>query len=86
MLENIHDIAPGANLQFATGVPNELNFQQNIEALAKKGSKNIVHDLGYPDEPMFQDGLVAQGVDDVTLHGATYVPPPATMDPTPATC
>ncbi len=42
MLENIHDIAPGANLQFATGVPNELNFQQNIEALASKGSKIIV--------------------------------------------
>jgi hypothetical protein len=72
MLENIHDIAPGANLQFATGDDGELSFMQNIEALYNAGSKIIADDLGYGDEPMFQDGLVAQGVDYVTARGDEY--------------
>jgi large repetitive protein len=72
MLENVHDIAPGANLQFATGEGGELSFMQNIEALYNSGSKVIVDDLGYFDEPMFQDGLIAQGVDFVTARGDEY--------------
>jgi large repetitive protein len=72
MLENIHDIAPGANLQFATAFTGELGFQQNIEALYNAGSKVIVDDVHYLDEPFFQDGLVAQGVDYVTARGDTY--------------
>jgi large repetitive protein len=72
MLENIHDIAPGANLQFATATLSELSFQQNIEALQAAGSQIIVDDVGYADEPMFQDGLIAQGVDAVTQKGVTY--------------
>ncbi len=44
MLENIHDIAPGANLQFATADTGELGFMQNIEALDNAGSKVIVDD------------------------------------------
>ena len=72
MLENIHDIAPGANLQFATAVDGELSFMQNIEALYNAGSRVIVDDWHYFDEPMFQDGLIAQGVDYVTSRGATY--------------
>jgi large repetitive protein len=72
LLENIHDIAPGANLQFATAADGELSFMQNIEALYNAGSKVIVDDEGYSDEPMFQDGLIAQGVDYVTSRGATY--------------
>ena len=72
MLENIHDIAPGANLQFATAFLSELSFQQNIEALQAAGSQIIVDDIGYADEPMFQDGLIAQGVNAVTQAGVTY--------------
>ena len=72
MLENIHDIAPGANLQFATGFLSQLSMMQNIEALQAAGSQVIVDDVGYADEPMFQDGLIAQGVDAVTQLGATY--------------
>ncbi len=72
MLENIHDIAPGANLQFATAANGELSFMQNIEALYKAGSRVIVDDVGYLDDPMFQDGLIAQGVDYVTSRGAIY--------------
>ncbi len=72
MLENIHDIAPGANLQFATATINEVQFGANIEALQKAGSQIIVDDVTYADEPMFQDGIVAQAVNTVTAQGVTY--------------
>jgi hypothetical protein len=72
MLENIHDIAPGAALQFATADPSELAFNQNILALAASGSKIINDDVRYLDEPYFQDGLVSQAVDQVTQNGASY--------------
>jgi hypothetical protein len=73
MLENIHDIAPGASLAFATGeVGGDLGFANNIEALQKAGSNIEVDDLGVPDDPMFQDGLVAQAIDTVTSEGVTY--------------
>jgi hypothetical protein len=73
MMENIHDIAPGANLQFATGiVGGDQGFEQNIEALQKAGSQIIVDDLGSNDEPFFQDGFIQQGVDHVVAAGATY--------------
>ena len=77
MLENVHDIAPGASLQFATAVAGELGFQQNIKALASAGSKVIVDDINYPDEPMFQDGLIAQGVDSVTARARFISASPA---------
>jgi hypothetical protein len=72
MLENIHDIAPAAKLEFATAYGGELNMAQNIEDLYNAGSKVIVDDVGYSDEPMFQDGLIAQAVDYVTSRGDTY--------------
>ena len=40
MLENIHDVAPGANLAFATGgVGRDLGFGQNIVKLANHGMR-----------------------------------------------
>ncbi|MHC5542117.1 S8/S53 family peptidase, partial [Singulisphaera rosea] len=65
MLENIYDIAPGANLAFATayGSGGELDFANNIRALASQAnSKIIVDDVGYLTEPMFQDGIVGKVV------------------------
>ncbi len=74
MLENIHDIAPGAGLAFATGdVNGDLGFGQNIVALADQAKANlIVDDLTYADEPFFQNGLIAQGVNTVVSQGVTY--------------
>jgi hypothetical protein len=72
MLENIHDIAPGANLQFATAANGALSFGQNIQALATAGSQIIVDDVTYFAEPMFQSGFVSQGVDAVTAKGVSY--------------
>ena len=41
--------------------------------MAAAGSKVIVDDLGYLNEPFFQDGIIAQAVNDVTAAGVTYV-------------
>ncbi|MHB1559808.1 MAG: S8 family serine peptidase, partial [Isosphaeraceae bacterium] len=73
MLENVHDIAPGANLAFATAGPNELAFANNIKALANQaGAKIIADDVSYSSEPMFQNGIVAQAINAVTAQGVTY--------------
>ena len=79
MLQIIHDIAPHANLAFATAFNGELSFAQNIERLAAPvsaggaGAKVIVDDVSYFEEPMFQDGPVAAAVAKVTAAGVTYL-------------
>ena len=73
MLENIYDIAPGAGLAFATADGGDLAFANNIKALANTAKANIiVDDIGYADEPFFQDGIIAQAVNTVTAQGVTY--------------
>ena len=73
MLQLIHDLAPGADLSFATAFGGQTNFANNIQALATDGADIIVDDVIYPDEPFFQDGVVALAVDDVvTNNGVAY--------------
>ena len=74
MMENIYDIAPGANLAFASGAPSEAAFANAIVNLATQAkSQVIVDDLRYPVEPVFQDGIIAQAVNNVvTNNGVTY--------------
>ena len=85
MLQVIHDMVPKARIGFATGNTGFLGFANNIRALAalpgfeyppatQQGFKAdiIVDDLIYFAEPMFEDGIVAQGVIDVTNAGVHY--------------
>jgi hypothetical protein len=72
MLEIIHDLAPGAQLFFATGNGSEANFANNILELQASGCNIIVDDLLYDDEPPFQDGTVAKAVNTVTANGVLY--------------
>ena len=72
MLQLVHDVAPGANLAFHTGSFGQANFARAIDELANAGADIIVDDLTYFAEPMFQDGLIAQSVDDVVDRGVTY--------------
>jgi len=72
MLQIIHDVAPGASLSFATASGGSAVFANHILALQKAGAKVIVDDIGYLDEPMFQDGIIAQAVDAVTALGSAY--------------
>src|SRR5688572_23434291 len=82
MLQIVHDVAPKAKLGFATANTGQLGFANNIRALAgdpaapnyQAGFKAdvIVDDIIYLDEPMFQDGIIAQAVDEVVAKGVSY--------------
>ena len=73
MLQIIHDVAPGADLAFHTALPGQANFAQAIQDLADANANIIVDDILYLSEPMFQDGVIAQAVDDVKLNdGVAY--------------
>ncbi|MGH7264605.1 MAG: S8 family peptidase [Candidatus Rokuibacteriota bacterium] len=72
MVQIVHDVAPGAGLAFATGLGGQAVLANNIQALASAGARVIVDDVIYFDEPMFQDGIVAQTVDAVAAGGVTY--------------
>lgn len=72
MLEIVHDLAPNAQLYFATADGGEANFAQNILNLRSAGCDIIVDDVGYFDESPFQDGQIAQAVNTVTAGGALY--------------
>ena len=72
ILQIIHAIAPGAGLAFYTAVNSEADFANGITTLAQNGAKVIDDDVGYPDEPFFQDGLIAQAVNTVAAAGVAY--------------
>jgi hypothetical protein len=73
MLQIVHDVAPGASLAFYTAENGEAGFASGITALAANAhAKVIVDDVGYFDEPFFQDGVVAQAVDKVVGQGVAY--------------
>lgn len=72
MLEIIHDLAPGAQLFFATADLGPASFAQNIRNLRAVGCDIIVDDVGYADESPFQDDVIARAVNDVTAAGAIY--------------
>jgi len=72
MLEIVNDLAPGAQLYFATGSSSEAGFANNIQQLYAAGCNIIVDDELYDDEPPFQDGIVAQAVNSVTANGVLY--------------
>ncbi len=73
MLENIHDIAPGASLAFDAAGGSDLAMSQSVTALANKGGSNIIaDDVGFTDDPFFQDGVIGQAINQVVSNGVTY--------------
>ncbi len=72
MLEIVHDVAPGSTLAFHTAFLGEADFAQGIQDLADRGCQVIADDVSYFDEPFFQDGIIAQSVDQSKSKGVTY--------------
>jgi hypothetical protein len=72
MLQIVHDLAPGADLLFHTALQSTADFANGIMALVAAGADVIVDDLMYLNEPVFQDGIVAQAVDAAATAGVAY--------------
>jgi hypothetical protein len=85
MLEIVHDLAPGAQLFYATAFSSLASFAANIKTLRTSyGCDVFVDDVAYFVESPFQlgqasglfsntnGGLVAQAVNEVTASGALY--------------
>lgn len=76
MVELIHDIAPGAGQAFSAVFRGEADFADQMLRLADPtlgNCKIIVDDISYLGEPMFQDGVVAQAVDEASARlGVAY--------------
>ena len=72
LLEIVYDLAPGAELYFATGNGGQARMAANIEALCEAGANVIVDDIGYLLESAFQDDIVAQGVNAAVADGCVF--------------
>ncbi len=76
MIELIRDIAPGAGIAFSSVFRGEADFADQMLRLADPtlgNCKILVDDVGYFAAPMFQDGVVAQAVNEASNRlGITY--------------
>jgi hypothetical protein len=72
LLQIVHAVAPDATLAFYTAANSEADFANGIQALGAAGARIIDDDVGYPDEPFFQDGEIAQAIDSVAAQGVAY--------------
>ncbi len=72
MCEIVHDLAPGAELYYATANGGPAQFAQNIRDLRAAGCDVIIDDVGYFNESPFQDDIISQAVLAVTGSGALY--------------
>ncbi len=72
MAQLVHDIAPGADLLFATAFTGAAGFAANIDALVNAGADIIVDDIIYLFEPMFQDGIIAQAAANAVDAGVAF--------------
>jgi subtilisin family serine protease len=72
MLEIVHDVAPGSQLAFNTADLGQASFAQGIQDLANHGCQVEADDVIYFAEPFFQDGIIAQSVDQAKKKGVTY--------------
>jgi hypothetical protein len=72
MSQIVHDLAPGADLSFATAFTGLAGFAANVEALAAAGAQVIADDVTYFEEPFFQEGPVGVAASNVTAGGVDY--------------
>ena len=71
MAQLVYDLAPGSGLAFASAFYGEGAFGNSIRDLANPAIGNsgvITDDIFYFEEPQFQDGLIAQAINDVTAN------------------
>jgi hypothetical protein len=73
MLEIVWDLAPGSDLAFCTGFPGTTGMVNAINTLAGlAGMTVITDDLPHPQEPVFEDGPIAQAKQAAEALGIFY--------------
>ena len=68
MAEIVHDIAPAAKICFSAAGSTQAMMAASIRNLRTSSATLcdvIADDIGFPDEPFFSDGIIAQAVEDV---------------------
>ena len=73
LLEIAHDLAPEAELYFATGEGGEAQLAVNIEALCDAGADVIIGGTIYLRESALQDNVVTQAVNAAVADGCVYI-------------
>ena len=74
MSEIVHVLAPGAHTYFACPGGGDPDFVGAVNLLLGHGCNIIVDDFEFADEPMFEEGIIAQNMDSYAqLDGATFV-------------
>lgn len=73
MVQEVHGMAPGAQIYFATSGLSDASFADNIRKLADLGVNIIVDDQLTFDEPFYQDGIIANAVTYAKQQGVTYL-------------
>ncbi len=82
MCQIVYKMAPKAAVGFATADTGEVGFANNIRALAGLAGYTysgqtfaadvICDDVGYQDEPFFEDGIIGNAVNQVSAAGVCY--------------
>ena len=73
MAELVHQVAPGAQIYFATAYNTEQMFANDILSLAAAGCRIIVDDVIYFEEPFFgQPNVISQAISTVIGEGVSY--------------
>ena len=73
MMELIYDIAPGAGLAFGSAGNSQTAAATNLLALRTAAKCTVtVDDIGFLDEPYFQDGPLAQAISTNTANGVPH--------------
>ncbi len=73
LVEIVHDVAPGATIRFSSGLSDKQAFVDSLHCLANAGARVIVDDVGFYDEPFFEDGMVADEARLLVQSGVTLV-------------
>lgn len=73
MMEIVYDLAPRVDLAFADFGNDQADFANNIMLLKDAGCTIITDDIIYLAEPVYEDGIIAQTVDNVVNnHNIVY--------------
>ena len=72
MLQILHDIVPGAELAFNTGILSPRQFEKAVLDLAAAGCDILVDDITFTSEPMFGGSNIGQAIKSFTQGPGNY--------------